>query len=270
MKTRLKNEEYIPFAPDRPGVRTRVNHSSDSCGGDSQSLSVWRNDDNTIGAKCYRCGATGRSGSKPSMFKKSIETKALQEYPKDVSSRYEDMPPEVATYLSGKQITEAIAYHYGVGYSEVADGLVLPVHNELHHEGFQVKYFDRKQRYSTVHLGKREWMFSHLYSGLSGVVIVEDLLSAIRIKETIGTLDAFALLGSELNDQGLAQLVNNHDYFMVWLDNDNDIVCGKAKALFNRLSLFGTARYIKEQVEPKDISDDEIHAMVYDRIPSVG
>jgi hypothetical protein len=192
------------------------------------------------------------------MFKKSTETKEIQEFPKDVSSQYTDMPPEVATYLNAKGISEAIAFHYGIGYSETAGGLVLPVHNELNHNGFQVKYFDRKQRYSTVHMGQRQLMFTHLTDLTSRpVVVVEDLISAIRIEEAT-EFSAFALLGSELNDTGLAQLVKNHDYFIVWLDNDNDTIVGKALGLHNRLSLFGGSRLIKEQCEPKDISDIEI------------
>lgn len=255
---KLDPNEYVPFAPEVVGKRQRVNHSSPSCDGDSQSLSIWRNEDNTIGAKCYRCGATGRSGSKPSMFKKVVETKELQAFPTDIAHLYEHMPPEVATYCHAKGVTEKIAKFYGIGYSKQAGGLVLPVHNEMHHNGFQVKYFGRKQRYSTVHMGQRQLMFSHLYSGLKGVVIVEDLISAIRIKETISTYDAFALLGSELNDVGLSELVKNHTSFIIWLDNDNDIICGKAKDLFNRMALFGTARYMKYQVEPKDLSDQLI------------
>ena len=264
-KLRLHHDEYVPFAPEVVGQRQRVNHSSSACDGDSQSLSIWRNDDDSIGAKCYRCGATGRTKSKPSMFRKHNETKALQEIPKDVSSQFADMPPEVATYVNTKGISEAIAYHYGIGWSESAGGLVLPVHNEYHHDGFQVKYFDRKQRYTTVHRGQRQLMFTHLCDGIEGlgtpVVIVEDLISAIRVVQAVPHLDAFALLGSELNDQGLAQLVKYHQKFIVWMDNDNDTVVSKAKQLYHRLSLFGSAQLIKEQCEPKDLRDEQILEM---------
>lgn len=253
----LKIEEYVPYAPDRPGVRTRVNHSSDSCGGDSQSLSIWRNDDDTIGAKCYRCGQTGRTVSKKSMFESAPKTENVYELPTDVTTKYSEMPPEVAMYLNSNGITEFMCHYYDIGWSESAGGLVFPVHNELGHDGFQVKYFGRKQRYTTVHRGRRELMFSHLCSHHDVVVVVEDLLSAIRVNEAT-PFDAFALLGSELNDHGLAQLVKHHQEFIVWLDNDNDIVVGKAKALFNRLSLFGSVRLVKDQVEPKDLSDIEI------------
>ncbi len=258
---KLNPNEYVPFAPDTSGTRRRINHSSDNCDGDSQSLSIWRNEDDSVGAKCYRCGATGRTGSKPSMFKKSPETKRLREVPKDISSQFEDMPAEAATYLNSKGISETIAFHYGVGWSQSANGLVFPVHNELHHDGCQVKFFEGKQRYTTIHNGRRELMFSHLEAGSYDIVIVEDLLSAIRIVESPigkGMYDAFALLGSELNDQGLAQLLKYGENFIVWLDNDNDIVCNKAKKLYHRLSLFGKAQLVKDQCEPKDITDDQI------------
>lgn len=259
---RLHKDEYVQHAPEQGQRVVRINHNSASCSGDSQSLSIWRNDDGSIGAKCYRCGLTGRSGSKPSMFKKNIETKKLQEIPKDISSEYSGMPPEVATYLSHKGVTEAIAFHYGIGWSPSADGLILPVHNELKHDGFQVKYFDRKQRYSTVHRGKRELMFSHLRNWHETCVIVEDLISAIRVSNYVD-MDSFALLGSELNDQGLAQLVKNHEAFIIWLDNDNDIICKKAAKLSNRLSLFGPTRLIRDRCEPKDISDGDIENIIY-------
>lgn len=268
---RLKDEEFLPFAPDAVGKRQRVNHSSPTCAGDSQSLSVWRNEDGTVGAKCYRCGATGRAGSKPSMFQKVPETTQLQAVPTDVSHLYEDMPGEVATYLSTKGITEEIAKYYGIGWSPGAKGLVLPVHNEHHHDGAQIKFFDSASeynrvpiRYMTIHMGQRELMFSHLTTPITagtkisyGVVIVEDLISAIRIRQAT-EFDAFALLGSELNDHGLSELVKYHNTFIVWLDNDNNIVCGKAKKLFHRLQLFGNARYIKYQCEPKDLTDQLI------------
>ena len=103
------------------------------------------------------------------------------------------------------------------------------------------------------HAGHRETMFTELDDGSSGVVIVEDLLSAIRIKECVGHLDAFALLGSELNDQGLARLLQYDDH-IVWLDNDNKIIVNKAKKIADRLAIFGRrVRLVKDQCEPKDI-----------------
>lgn len=262
---RLKHEEYVPYAPDSVGARRRVNHDTADCSGDSQSLSIWRNADDSIGAKCYRCGATGRTGSKPSMFKKHNETKALQEVPQDVSSQYADMPPQAAAYLSSKGITEAIAFHYGIGWSPSADGLIFPVINWYGYDQCQVKYFDRKQRYSTIHADHRETMFSHLIKDAGAVnppvVIVEDLLSAIRVIEATD-YDAFALLGSELNDQGLSVLLD-YDQFFVWLDNDNDTIVGKAKKLADRLALFGgRVRLIKKQCEPKDISNTDIISII--------
>jgi len=259
---RLDKEEYMPYAPDEPGRPNRVNHNSGNCAGDSLSLSVWRNNDGSVGAKCYRCGGKGRADAKGSMFKKTPKKETVQEMPTDIVFNYEDMPPEIATYLSGKGMTEALCFHYGVGWSPSLDGLILPVHNELHHDGFQIKYFDRDQRYSTVHRGNRELMFSHLCDKQDVAIIVEDLISAIRVKESTG-YDAFALLGSEINDHGLSQILRFNQEFVVWLDNDNDIICSKAKALYNRLSLFGRCRYIKDQCEPKDISDLEIKEILH-------
>lgn len=262
---RLKTEEFVPYAPDEVGPRERRNHASGDCSGDSLSLSIWRNEDGTVGAKCFRCGATGRAGTKPSMYKKPSETKALQEVPKDVSSCYEDMPPEAATYLASKGITEAIAFHYGIGWSSEADGLILPVINQYEYDQAQVKYFGKKNRYTTIHRGHRETLFTHIkdYDPLPCVVVVEDLISAIRVKNALPECDAFALLGSELNDQGLATLVRNHDQFVIWLDNDNRQIMDKAGKLFNQLGLFGVSRLIREQVEPKDITDQEVINVFY-------
>lgn len=257
---RLKDEEFVPFAPDSIGPKNRINHEAEHCSGDSQSLSIWRNPDGTIGAKCYRCGATGRAGSKPSMFKKRTETKELQSFPEDVSSLYSEMPAECATYLAQKGITEAIAYHYGIGWSEKAGGLVFPVHNQFGYEQAQVKRFEGKVRYYSIHRGHRETMYSLLkeYEPAPICVIVEDLLSAVRIDLLDERYDAFALLGSELNDVGLSELVRNYDNFVVWLDNDNKIVNKKAGDLHHRLMLFGNCRKVSEQCEPKDITDIDI------------
>lgn len=93
------------------------------------------------------------------------------------------------------------------------------------------------------------------------LVIVEDILSAIRIHMT-GKYSAIALLG--VNPKGISNLtdiINLHDHVIIFLDNDNHEVKRKQVQLRDAIELYTNVRtsiHHTQGLDPKEMSNNQL------------
>ena len=258
-KEPLDMSKIAHLAPDEPGIKARVNHNvPGECQGSSRSLVIWRNTDGSVGAKCFRCHRGGRMHDRPSLFKSAPKNKPIEfGLPKDIVYDWAKMPVKSTTYLN-RYTTEADTKRQGIGWSEAEERLIFPATNNTCKEpGWQGKSFDREPRYVTRTLYP-DYMYTHLDKGTKSVLICEDLLSALAANRI---LSSFALLGTGINDHGIVELLQYHEFY-IWLDNDNRQVKKAQLDLYNTLSLYGDAYVIKVDREPKECTAIEITTVI--------
>lgn len=248
-------QEYLHLAPEAPGPVVRVNHNTDNCNGKSRSLSIWRNSDGSIGAKCYRCGEGARYQSKPSLFASVPKNKKLvYGIPPDIEYDQAKWPVLATAYINRFAFSAAHLRQRGIGWSASEERLIFPATNlTVQNPGWQGKSFFSEPRYLT-RTKYPDYMYTHLCRQSPEVIITEDLLSAMRANEV---LSSFALLGTTMNDFALSELRQYHKFY-IWLDDDNLLVKKAQLKLYNTLSLHGEAFVIKCDREPKGCSSREL------------
>ncbi len=90
------------------------------------------------------------------------------------------------------------------------------------------------------------------------VVIVEDILSAIRVSHTV---DAYAMLSTHIPEDLILMLSEMYRSILLWLDRDKGM---KIMILARRYRAFGiNARAILSEKDPKYYSDKEIRRFIY-------
>ena len=262
MTNRLRHEEFMPHAPDGPGPTSRVNHDSQSCSGNSRSMAVWVNNDGTVGAKCHRCGATGFSrGNKPSGFKSAPKSKKVRyELPADMEYDWGKFPVKAIAYLNRFKFTQQDTLLHGIGWSYEMNRLIFPASNlAMKSPGWQAKSFGVGTRYITSTRFPK-FMYTHIHHpATDGVIITEDLLSCIRASSV---LSSFAVLGTGITDEMVAELTGSYRTFYIWLDNDNPTVKAQQLKMHNRLAMFGRSYIIKSDKEPKECTSEEIRSIL--------
>ncbi len=101
-------------------------------------------------------------------------------------------------------------------------------------------------------------MYKTFIGKVDTVVVVEDILSAIRVGTTFPCI---ALRGTSCNTSKLDQLRKSADSFIVWLDGDRPGI-NAAKKLGNKLTWVGKVCYIRTKEDPKAYSNEEIQEMI--------
>lgn len=94
----------------------------------------------------------------------------------------------------------------------------------------------------------------------SGLVIVEDPVSAIRVASSGGRFDAMPLLGSHLASSRLNAIAGLYGDVVFWLDSDK---YKEARAMCDRAKYMGlSARTIYTEEDPKCHSNEEIQKVL--------
>lgn len=257
MSSYLKEDEYMPYAPDHPG-RVRVNHTSSECSGGRSSMVVRRYEDGGVSAYCYRCGKKGSHTVAYSRTRKAVAKYATHpvvkqrfHVPSDATQDMNQWPVELRVWVL-RSITEEDAKEYGIVYSESRSMLILPIDND----NFICRLYNKESKYISYLLNK-EYIYNNIDKDI--LIIVEDYLSYIKLSKKYATL---CLLGTTLKDSALLDVAGKHKEYVVFLDNDNTIVKQKQTAISKRLRMFGKVRVIKHTTDPKNCSYDELKELI--------
>ena len=173
-----------------------------------------------------------------------------------------------------EDLTSIIPYHYtrwledkGIFLTEITENWKYsPSTTRIVHEveGRNGKFAELRTMFSNevhkaIHVGRKPY---HIYGNLddSGVlVVVEDLISAIKVGRLYGTL---CLFGDSLPNEVIAELGNNPNIYqvIVWLDGDKYNLSKEYANAFRKLNLDSAAVFTKE--DPKAYSQGEIKDLV--------
>ncbi len=227
---------------------------------------------------CFSCHAVDvKKKSSNYVTKESLKelTRPQEiELPKDATPR---LPDAARAWLYSHHFTDAMIHDAKICYSEhcivwsqrkgemVDTGarIILPYYrNHLASERklifFEARTLDKKNKlkYATAG-GKKDCYFSNPYHW-SPLVIVEDILSAIRVGHSIRCV---SIRGTSINTQRLLDVVNGTSEFILWLDSDKP---GQdaARKWKNKLSWAGSVRNIVTEKDPKCYSDKEIQEIL--------
>ena len=268
---RLSRSEFEPLAPDDPGT-VRINHDTAHCSGTSKSLRITRKDDGSISARCYRCGAVGYVA--PGKFyraKKALRVTAPTinkdkvELPNDFTTEISGMPPVVRAKLFSCGIQQREMSKYGIGWSELYDRLIYPVYENGKLVAWQGKYYgdkDDQPRFITRHNNHPD-LFSYYPNNAhtQSCIVVEDILSGIRVHEHASTL---VLFGTEISDAALLHVSSLHREFKIFLDDDNATVKNKARQIAERLTMLGKDVKILHSngLDPKELDSKSLKKFI--------
>lgn len=279
-QVRIRKEEFLDYAPSRPGS-IRINHNAGQCSGDSKSLLITRKDDESVTAYCFRCGGTGfhhpqRHFNVPrptASAPDSIHDEATGIYlPADSTKVFASFPKDARDWLSKAGITSVMSETAGLCWSDETQMLYIPVTQETSAfgpiaVGFVQRLFQPK-RYLTL-TKDRERFYGFLRASeelpeaqQKTLVIVEDMISALRCREICDTL---ALCGTELRPHALSLLIKEgYTRAVVFLDGDNTTVQMKARKIAKRLSWMKTS-IVETGSDPKSYTKEQLGRMIHEQ-----
>lgn len=267
----LRTEEYMPYAPDDVGDRVRVNHDSDDCSGDSNSMTIERKHDGVY-AKCFRCGKYGVSReAKPRHFFATKEAERIDHdssgairLPYDSERVVREWPSKARVWVARARITDEEVERYGLAYSARLGRVVLPIYSDGDMVGYQArKIYDDDpgpKYYTRTKHPDRMVFISSNPSHSDTIVLCEDVLSAIRVGRFVSS---GAILGTSTSDYALGVLTEGRKYGIIYLDYDNRIVINNTIKLKNKLELLlDRVSLISNSIDPKQLSDKDLESLL--------
>ena len=215
---------------------------------------------------CHRCkqgGTRDLSGKSPrqvAQFMKSLNVQPIKtvqqmRLPLDYTK---EIPAAGLSYLYTRGMSDGDIKRWKVGYSSKYSRVIFPVyegHNLLFFQGRTILKVarDNPKWMNVYKSGRREIYFiaNHLFS--HEVVIVEDIISAVRVSHTV---DAYAMLSVHIPEDLIVELAKKYEVIYLWLDPDKKM---KTFNLMRRYRSFGlNVHLITTGKDPKYYSDDEV------------
>jgi hypothetical protein len=255
---------WLDLARDLPlGHKTRVKCTQ--CGTDDKSLIV-NHSSKAYNAYCFRCGDNPfemkgeLTLQELSKIKELNEDAIKQRLPISLPEDYTTTIPLAGRlWLYSGGITESVWKKYAIGYSETLRRVILPVFDTKGKliwyqcravlRGQTPKYIQPSEDRSSI------LFFSTRDTNNKMVVIVEDILSAIRVGEATG-LPTCSLLGTKITT-AQANTLSEYEKVCTWLDSDKAGVTG-AYNVRKAVGLLTETKNVVTEKDPKCYSNKEI------------
>jgi len=222
----------------------------------------------TYSAYCFRCGTIGWRDKGYQTLEDIQKSKAITEaaykhaqshtlsLPSDSTSDVTQWPSEALVWLLkagiyGKMITDA-----RIQYSAQYQRVVLPIYKDNVLIYYQLRGFNPNEaKYINPSVDRSNIYYSVLCNtdDDSSVVIVEDILSCIRVGQVHNCV---SLLGTKISTQQ-ASYLSNYDKVYTWLDPDEAGIHG-AYQIGRALALTTDVVNITSSVDPKFLTNKEI------------
>lgn len=157
-------------------------------------------------------------------------------------------------------ITPVITDTHGFLYSAGSQELFIPVRNNGVLVGWVVRCFaEDGRKYDTITEDSSKFFGFYPSSGKK-IVIVEDVLSALRVAPIC---DSITVLGVFLKPEALSVIANSgYEEAVIFLDGDNSQVKMAARRMATRLSPFLRTRIIETGKDPKLHTDEELRCLI--------
>lgn len=261
----LHPDDYVHLAPDGIGSQ-RYNHNDSGCSGSSKSLIVSRKEDDSISAYCFRCGEKGYY--KPDGFRKASIMPAVSSscgslcLPTGGYDKFEQWPAEARRWLFTARLGKIEAELHDMVYVPWMKRVVIPCYDPdkpdtiLGYNARGIGDFEGpKWVAKSVDNQRFFWHPKDIIYNNNIIYIVEDILSSIRINNYYNSI---SLNGTNLRSGTKNYLVKHYNTFIIFLDNDNSLVCSKALEIKKELSLYGQTSIITLATDPKNLSNKQL------------
>lgn len=214
---------------------------------------------------CYRCGYNDTEFKGKQSLAELSRIQELNEQANNINLTLElphdyteEIPLIGRLWLYKAGINETLWRKYRIGYSASLDRVVLPVfstNGELIWYQCRALQYGQKPKYLQPSSERSRVMFTvpNPTTDMRRVVIVEDILSAIRVGEIENTV---SLLGTKITTQQ-ASILGKYQEVITWLDPDRAGRDGAYK-IRRTLGLLTRVRNIVTPVDPKDLSNKQI------------
>jgi len=207
--------------------------------------------------RCFKGGYQDLLGTDP--VKAMAHIKNLKMAPEQ--SRYDvalpedftlEIPSKGLAWLYTFDITDDEIELYKFGYSKYFDRLIMPVYQKDELIYWQGRNLGSITRANPKYLNIRQYGRKHLYffvgsdGNRSKIVVVEDILSCIKIGRTTDTV---SVLSAHVDDQLISRLSKVYDDIVLWLDPDKRIKMMQWASRYRGLGY--PVRYIRSDKDPK-------------------
>ncbi len=165
----------------------------------------------TNGTHCFSCGHT-KTTDRNFIVSTKIQSSDIVKLPD-----FEDNPANFSTeslrWLYKYHVYEFLIREYRIMEAE-GPSLIFPVVKDNVLTMYQRRWITGERRIITG--GPKTHMYSHSAKS-DTVIIVEDMLSCIRVGELLPTL---CLFGTKLKYEEINNIINNYTNIILWLDGD--------------------------------------------------
>ena len=191
-------------------------------------------------SKCFSCGFYISGGK---TFYKPLQSsqEPISHLPSDVTT---EIDPRALQWLSRYFVTYNDVVEHRIMWSGYYQRLIFPVGN-----AWQGRYFGTENKPKWYTKGNIHGDYLHVIGEGPEVVLVEDIVSSIRLGACTASL---CLFGCELPVNWVHRLVYLHRPLVIWLDRDKRLESYK---MADRLRGLGfDTRVISTELDPKEYS----------------
>jgi len=234
-----------------------------TCCKDDKSMKVYHTEDG-YSSHCFRCGEHSfvphgicsiSELAKMEADKQLIMMPELT-LPLDFTK---EIPSNLLIWFLNVGVTAYMVKANGIGYSPSLDRIIMPIHVNGQLSAIQTRSLNRVPKYLTVGTtaGKLYCPFTYAYTEY--VVIVEDILSSIKISRIAL---ARSTLGTKFSDSHALELKRMKKHVILWYDPDyaGDTAVQVAQ---RKLSLLGVScSVLKSKEDPKYYSCKNIQERI--------
>lgn len=224
---------------------------------------------------CY-CNACGPVDYEPKGELSLAERKHIQELneaaanmpskeiklPEDTTYEHTEFSREAKMWLYKAGLTPTLWRKYRIGYSPKLGRVVLPVNNsngKLIWYQLRAVYAGQVPKY-TQPSAERTHVYFAGKGRRRGAVVVEDVMSAIRVHEAQETYTAVSLLGTKITSSQ-SNYLSEFEEVVTWLDGDKAGTTG-ARNVRKVVGLLTECRNIRSTNDPKCYSNKEIRSIL--------
>lgn len=220
-------------------------------------------------AYCFRCGKIGYQNKGYQTLQQLEKIRELDRLAKDASTcvnlpkdtifDFERFSSEARMWLLSASISGVLTSRFGIGYSPKLQRVVLPVFRRGS-SGELIFYQLRRligkgPKYISPSVDRSSIFYFSAPDGssLDEVIVVEDILSAIRVGQR---MPAVSLLGTSISTQQAAYL-SRFKLVTTWMDPDKAGIAGAA-SIRRACALTSDVRNITSEKDPKLLSNRQI------------
>jgi hypothetical protein len=263
--------------------QVQINHIFCTAGEDTKRRLYIRRKEDCILAYCHNCGGYGfvSLGNKVKRLEELVaDSKEFEEngtphiaLPDDMvfAGMWASWPGEARGWLMKYHVGQRDCLRWGIGYSPALHRVILPVYDDndsrlIFWQGRALSDKQHPKYISVKAVPKPLFVANRMGDRGDSVVIVEDMLSAIRVSACV---DAIALLGTSADFNDLTKLIEPYKEVAVWLDPD---VPGRTKTvdLCRQLNLVAPSQVFDlgnlgsgKPNQPKEMSPSAMKAFLF-------